>query len=312
MKIGFNFKFPIGSLIPGQGRNFLGDEMTANSLRRELLDLPGVTFCELFNGSPREKLDIVVYWHDNLPNKKWAKKSIFYFQNGFNQGSDKKLFELYKNNYDGFMFVSKPLYLFHKGLGHSGAYIPTATDEKYFRPMNPVKEYMFDVAYVGNDIKGIERTMKFIYPAMKFNFGLFGNWNTKIWWTRHYRRVLKKVSQGQIPFEDLPLLYNSARIVLNCTIQDNVNWDVITGRTYDVLACNAFLISDIVPSAVDKFYGHVVFTSGGVDLEKKIKYYLEHDDERKKISVGGRKKILNSEIFRERAKAMLEYFRDIL
>lgn len=312
MKIGFNFKFPIESLIPGRGKNFLGDEMTANSLRRELLRFPEVEYCELFNGSPKEKLDIIVYWHDNPPNKKWAKRSIFYFQNGYPQGSDKKLFELYKNNHDGFMFISKPLYLLHRGLGYSGAYIPTATDEKYFKPMRPVKKYMFDVIYVGNDIKGVERTMKYIYPAIKFKFGLFGNWNTRFWWTRHYRRLFKKISKGQISFEDLPLLYNSAKIVLNCTLQDNVNWNVITGRTYDVMACNAFLITDVVPSAVSKLDGNVIFTSGGLDLEKKIRYYLKHEDERKKIAARGRKKILKADTFKHRARLMLEYFKEIL
>lgn len=312
MKIGFNFKFPIGSLVLGQGRNFLGDEMAANSLRRELLRFTGVTSCELFNGAPKEKLDIIVYWHDNSPNKKWAKKSIFYFQNGYNEGSDKKLFELYQNNYDGFMFFSKPLYLLHKGLGYSGAFIPAAADEQHFKPMKPAEKYAFDVTYVGNDIKGIERTMRYLYPATKFNFGLFGNWNTKIWWTRYYRRVFKRISKGQIPFEDLPLLYNSAKIILNCTLQDNVNWDIITGRTYDILACNAFLITDVVPSAVEKFSDNVVFTSGGVDLGKKIKYYLRHDDERKKIASGGRKKILAGDTYKHRAQLMVKYFKEIL
>jgi spore maturation protein CgeB len=331
MKIGFKFHpdkvgYKLGSLKPGQNRGFCGDEMTALSLRKELLRLPEVEYCELFNSAPPFKLDIIVYFHEDLPARSCSKKSVVYLQRGFNNGSDKAL-PLYQNrSYDGYMFISKKLLDLHKSMGYDGAFIPTAADTEYMRPLPPKDAYRFDVAYVGNDIKGSHRTMKYVYPATDFNFGLFGNWRSysafkdclspRGFFLRYfkikYRRQFKKISQGQVLYEDLPVLYSSAKIVLNCTHQDNVNWDVITGRTYDVLACNGFLVSDIVPSAAEKFGDCAVFTTGDGDLTEKIKHYLKHEDQRLAIASKGREKILQHHSFKHRAIDMLNYFKGLL
>ena len=330
MKIGFKFhhavnNYKLGSLKTGQQRPFSGDEMTALSLRRELLALPEVEYCEIFNTPPACKLDIIVYFHQDMPDKKRAKKSVVYLQRGFQNGSDKELPKYHSRNYDGYMFISKKLLELHKSMGYDGAFIPTAVDDEYMKPMPKNKKYEYDVAYVGNAIKG-RRTIKYVYPAKNFNFGLYGNWMQYStlqdclsyrgfflrYFVNKYRRVFKKISKGQIPYEDLPVLYSSAKIILNCTFQDNVDWDVITGRTYDVLACNGFLITDVVPSAQEKFKDYIIFTSGGRDLKEKIKYYLEHEDERKKIASQGREKVLQEDTFKHRALDMLNYFKRIL
>ena len=112
--------------------------------------------------------------------------------------------------------------------------------------------------------------------------------------------------------EDLPVLYTSAKIVLNCSIQGHFDWDVGVGRIYDVMACNGFLISDEIPSIKDKFGDVVEFSSGGRDLVNKIRYYLKHEDERIERSRKGRAIILKSETYLHRAKDMLEYFSRLL
>lgn len=314
MKIGFKFSLPLGSLKTGQNRYFIGDEISALGIRKELLKFPEVEYCELFNSAPPFKLDAMVYFNEDEPQRNYAYKSILYFQNAFPQGNEKMLKIFQARKYDGYMFTSKKLLELHKSLSFDGIYLPSATDPEYMRPMVPSKKYQFDVAYVGNNIKGTERTIKYIYPAAKFNFGLFGvwEWGRRVRFISRPKRILQRISKGRIPYEDLPVLYSSVKIVLNCTLQEHVYWDTISGRVYDALACNALVISDALPPDECNFKDNVIVSSGGKDLEKKIKYYLEHGDERIKIASQGRNLILQNHTWKHRAKVILEYFKKIL
>jgi spore maturation protein CgeB len=187
------------------------------------------------------------------------------------------------------------------------------------------EKFSYDVAYVGNDIKGRERTEAYLYPALKFNFGLFGKWSIpkklliksifSFWYTKNrifdYQIEFARISKGKIPQEDVPVLYSSSRINLNCTLQDCVNWDVITLRTYEILACRGFLISDKVPSAEKKLKNMVVFTEGSNDLISKITYFLERADEREQIADRGYKYVVENETLSERMNRLMDYLLEV-
>jgi spore maturation protein CgeB len=224
---------------------------------------------------------------------------VIYLQNGYTSGGDAVLRHLTGIGYDGFVLYSNKLLEIHKRSGGQGIYLPFGVDTELFypRPVDPA--YMFDCAYIGNDIKGKDRTELFIMPAVHYNFGLFGNWCLPgikyrikqaiglVKPLETYQICLGKVAQGKIPQEDVPKLYSSAKINLNCTIQDCVDMDVITLRTFEILACKGFLITDKVPAAEKLLQGCVVFTDGGKDLDDKIKYYLVHPEERMEIAERG-------------------------
>jgi spore maturation protein CgeB len=162
--------------------------------------------------------------------------------------------------------------------------------------------------------------MKYLYPAINFNFGLFGNWKLpkyrfKIWKNfliPKYKKVFARISKGKISQEDLPYLYSSSKIILNCTLPVCIEWDVITLRTFEVLACNGFLITDIVPSALKMLKDHVVFTTGGQDLVEKIKYYLHHEEERIKIASKGYEFVKNNVSLDNRVDQLIKYINEVL
>lgn len=317
MKIGFKFidseGWRLGSLNPGQGRNFIGDEYMALFIRKELLKFPEVEYCELFNKYPEVKLDVIVYLNKENPDRTKAKKHVVYFQNAYPEGNDNVLKELQGYDFDGYMFAAKKLLEYHRFLGYQGIYLPFATDPDFFKPVLPQDKYRFEVAYVGNNIKGPERTIKYVYPALSFKFGLFGNWKLRTFKDWPWRRLIfRPISHGQISMKDLPVLYSSAKIILNCSIQQHAEWDTVIGRIYDVMACNGFLISDEIPAAKNKFGNIIEFSQGGKDLVEKIKYYLKHEDERLERAKKGRDIILKSESYSFRVKDMLSYFKKLL
>jgi spore maturation protein CgeB len=255
----------------------------------------------------------MIYLNDTPPDERWARKHILYMQNAFGEGSDKVLESFRKLNFDGYVFISQKLLDIHRKAGYSGIFLPFGVDISLFNPRPTEDCYAFEVSYIGNDIKGEERTSLYLLPATRFRFGLFGNWRTQklFWRNRPYQRVFAKISRGKIPQEDVPKLYSSSLINLNCTAWDCVEWDVITLRTYEVLACRGFLITDRVPAAERELKDCVAFTDGGPDLEEKIAHYLERPDEREQIARNGYDYAIRFATIESRMATLLDYLKGI-
>ena len=321
LRIGFYLKWDKGSLKT-KGTNVLGDELYAESLAKAMRKSGKVAAAEVYapNHLPCERLDIMIYMNDFAPNPLWARKHLLYMQNAYGEGSELVLQKFQSIGYDGYAFISARLLRLHQQAGLHGIFLPFGVDLSVFTPHVPDPDYEFDVAYVGNDIKGEARTTAFLVPASKFNFGLFGNWaipraRLRVWhnWQKHpeYTYEFEKISRGKIPQEKVPVLYSSARINLNCTSQDCVDWDVVTLRTFEVLACKGFLITDRVPSAERELDGCVVFTDGHADLTAKIEHYLVHEHERREIAEAGYNYVCRFATVEARCHELLEYLREI-
>ncbi len=316
MKIGFYIKWDKHSLA--SSGNVIGDELVGESLCRALIKLPEVASSELYapNYLPHDSLDVMIYLNDTKPNEKWAKKHVLYFQNGYGDKAPDLLKRFQKVGYDGYVFFSKRLLKMHQESGYNGIFLPFGVDTTLFYPRKHDKRYAFDIAYVGNDIKGQDRTMRYLYPAAQYNFALFGNWKIpkarfRFWrnWRKQppYKKLFENICKGKIPQEMVPVLYNNTKINLNCTLQSCVDWDVITLRTYEIMACNGFLISDKVPSAQDTLQDYVVFTEGGAELTEKIDYYLSNEKERKAIAGRGYEYVMKHASIDARAKEVFEF-----
>lgn len=328
MKIGFYIHWDTGSLDIKEKRHTIGEELMAIGFCKYLRRYPEVTTAEVYGGKniPTEKLDIMIYMNETSINQNWAQKNIMYFQNGFDD-SIVTLDRIYKQNFDGYMLYSKKYYDYHIQTGRSGIYVPHGVDFAIFKPVPQDVNYTFDVAYVGNDIKGKERTEAYILPATNFNFGLFGYWQYKPLsilkrikkylkikqYTRGqaYQKSLMPFAQGKIAPEDCPKLYSSTPIILNCTLQGAVDQDISTLRTLEVLACGGFLISDFMPSTDTAIKDCVVFSDGHNNLKEKIAYYLAHPEERQRIAQNGYNYACQHGNIEHRVADMLNYFKTL-
>lgn len=322
MNIGLYLKWDKGSLTNKNG-NVLGDELYAESLVKALLEIQGVMNAAVYapNNIPKSKLDVMIYLNDTPPIDDVAHRHVLYMQNAYGDGSDVLLKTFQKIGYDGYIFISNLLLNMHKESGCSGIYLPFGVDTSVFYPRKKEEKYKYEIAYVGNDIKGKVRTEKYLLPAVNYNFGLFGNWIIRkarflIWKNFKkqdaYKYTFEKISKGKISQEDVPVLYSSAKINLNCTAQDCVDWDVITLRIYEVLACKGFLITDRVPLAEKNLNDCVVFTDGNKDLEEKIEFYLKEPGMRKQFSDKGYQYVLDNASISARAKELYKYLEDIV
>lgn len=317
MKIGFFIEWGKGSLT--SSGNVVGDELFGESLCRSINKQFPDCHAELFsfNYMPKEPIDVMVYLNDNSPYEKHARRHVLYWQNGYAKHSAGSMVErIGQRQYDGYIFFSRKLLDIHRSRGKEGLFLPFGVDLDAFYPKAKDTRLSHEVAYVGNDIKGDQATMRYLYPAVDFDFGLYGNWKIpvaryKFWknwgWKAPYKKVFEKISRGKIPQEDVPSLYSTAKINLNCTIESCIEWDVITLRTYEVLACKGFLITDIVPVAWETMQGCMVFTQGAAQLKEQIKYYLAHEDQRCQIAQAGYEYVLKHASIDVRARELMEY-----
>lgn len=291
MKIGFYVAWPIRN---ARG-NFVGDSLVAETLCKQLRKLEGVESAKVYavDVPVDSRLDVMVYINGSMPVKEWADKHILYWQSGYGDIIEERFSRFYPRNYDGYMFFSKHLLEWHLSTGRNGIYVPFCADTTFYYPRQPEAKFAFEVTYIGNNIKGTENTMCYLYPALDFDFALYGNWRMRKveefpFETPTYRKTFQKISKGRIPEDDVPTLYSSTKIMLNTNIQQSKDLGVISLRTYQVLACKGFLISDPLPSPeMKELKGKVVFTEGYDDLRDKIRYYLEHEDERREIAERG-------------------------
>ncbi|HIC43603.1 MAG TPA: hypothetical protein EYO73_04705 [Sulfurimonas sp.] len=305
--------------------NVVGDELFAESLCKSINKQYKSINAELYapNYIPKKKLEVLIYLNESTPIEKLARYHFLYLQNGPRENIDKTLNNI-TLEYDGYVFFSEIIKnIFDKKMPDAtrSLFLPFGVDLDLFYPRERDARFDFDCAFIGNDIKGPESAMRYLFPATEFNFGLFGNWKVerhkyKIWKNLKklppYKKVFEKISRGKIPQDNVPILYSSAKINLNNTIKSCIEWDVITLRTYEVLACKGFLISDTVPAAKRTLKDCLVFTEGEDDLTEKIKYYLAHTKKRQEIAQNGYEYVVKNCSIDARAAELINHILEVV
>lgn len=103
--------------------------------------------------------------------------------------------------------------------------------------------------------------------------------------------------------DDMVNAINSYKIHLNCNISNDINY-----RTFETCGCKTMLLTNYTPGLERLFdIGKeiVVYTSIE-DLDNKVKYYLENDNERNIIAEAGYQRSKREHTYFERSKKLVE------
>ena len=92
-------------------------------------------------------------------------------------------------------------------------------------------------------------------------------------------------------WDESPVVFYTSRINLNFTIR-NIR-SGIPLRVWDILAAGGFCITNFQPELVLYFKNgeDLVWFEDEADLVRKVRYYLEHEEERKQIALMGQRKV---------------------
>ena len=156
-------------------------------------------------------------------------------------------------------------------------YLPQATDDEIFRPLDPGPAKDIDVLFVGNNYCRQRRR-----PIINDLFAAGGDydlWVIGLGWRGYIDE--KYLKADHLHPQELPTLYSRAKIVLNDHHETMRQWGFINDRTYNLAAVKAFQICTHV-EGLDEL--GIVTYSSPEDLRRKLDYYLQHQGQRERMA----------------------------
>ena len=152
--------------------------------------------------------------------------------------------------------------------------------------------------YLGMELSSRDRISLLGSLSEEFDVHLF---------TRSDTSSLPKVHchGGVSTHREMPFVFQQSKINLNitmCSIQTG-----LSQRIYDILGCGGFLLTNYQGEIPEYFeIGKDLETFGSeAELIGKVRYYLEHEDERAAIAMNGYKKVCEQHTWLHRVKDML-------
>lgn len=144
--------------------------------------------------------------------------------------------------------------------------------------------------------------------VIKDGIGFCGNWINRGEWVNHIERSGIPVKKNIFVIgDDMVRTINSYKIHFNRNIADDINF-----RTFETLGCRTFLLTNHTPGLETLFnIGENIITySDKVDLIDKVKYYLEHDEERDEITRKGYEHVKNNHTYDNRAQQLVDIIKE--
>lgn len=272
-----------------------GDEFVAMELGEALgRHCPEIGSWQIYDAKEAATIEadlVIVLWPDYPPIPRTCHRNVLWLQNG---GWSARIPRL-QEQFDVVCCASTLLCERFPGL----IYLPVAcTNPTLYRPVAPHPRFEVEACFIGNYSEGRsgEHAARYMLPATHVRLAIWGSG-----WEDAEPAILRRFARGRLPVRLGPAAHRSCRVFLSYHSQPHRQDDMPSGRLFDALACEAFVLSDHMPS-LDLFERHVVFTSGGEDLRSKLDYYLAHPDERRAKARGARAFILQQHTNAHRAK----------
>ncbi|MFS0840019.1 glycosyltransferase [Paenibacillus sp. 1P03SA] len=206
---------------------------------------------------------------------------------------------------------------YYRSLGCERVFhLPLAAAGHIYFPQPAEPSYLSDVCFIGNAfpnrIDFIDRLAPVLAGRKVVLIGAL--WDR----LKHYKQLRADIHLGWKPMDEAAKFYNGARIVLNLhrapldpVYSKNaigLPAGSINPRTYEIAACGAFQLTDLRGDLVE-FYtpGTEIETfQSPEDCAGKLLYYLQNEDERRKIAVRGMMRTRVSHSFEARLSQLLQ------
>jgi spore maturation protein CgeB len=221
----------------------------------------------------------------------------------------------YVASYYDFFFVLERGPLFEELLkvkAKKVKYLPVACDSKIYKPLKlSVEDYDkfgCDVAFMGVPRKERIKMLEFF---TNFNLGIWGKgWGEIDGKLKRYIRNNGKWVSG----EEAAKIYNASKIILNLQIspfdkQKKANF--VSPKTFSIAGCKGFQIADYRYEMKDLFKigEEIICFNNFEELKELVKYYLDNEIERKRISKKAYQRVKSEHTYEHRMQEMIDFIR---
>ncbi|MFC0271914.1 glycosyltransferase [Metabacillus herbersteinensis] len=219
------------------------------------------------------------------------------------------------SHYDYVFTIDSSSLEVYREKGHPNVYLlPLGTDPNIFSPKPNVDEQQInDICLVGYPYPERIDIINLLLKETSYTVQVVGgNWKDNLLqWSEN--KQLKIIDWS--PPDTVAYYYNNAKIILNThrphDLAENQNSmgiinSSINNRTFDVAASGAFQLISYKPDLRNYFTEEeMVSFQKEEDLLNKIDHFMKHKEERKKIAVSAREKVLNQHTFLHRTKEII-------
>ena len=256
-----------------------------NEMNKRLLDIV-----------EKEKPDIALFWliYDEYNLETFLKikeispltKTIVFF------GDDDTQFDNFSRYYALFFdycLIAQPKYVsLYRQEGIKNVFPTIGVNIKNFKPLGLKK--LYDITFIGHPrppFSGRYETIKYL-TKNKVNIRLFG-----LGWDNYPE--FEEIYKGPLDNKEIVKVINQTKINL-CFSKNHYDKPQIKGRLFEIPACKSFQLVEYAREYLEYFKEgkEVVMFKNKKDLLKKIKYYLEHEEERENIAEAAYKKVIKN------------------
>lgn len=162
-----------------------------------------------------------------------------------------------------------------------------------------------------NDAADTTGTKPYEFLAKKYDVCFIGHVNSpnRVDALDRVFREFPNFFYGQKLFNQAAQKYAESKIVFNIAMKNDVNM-----RCFEALGSKSFLLTDRIQSIEELFEDgkHLVLYDNLDDMVEKARYYISHDDERRKIAEEGYRHVIAHHTFKQRVDVMLERAKELI
>ena len=219
----------------------------------------------------------------------------------------RKNFEYGMHDYDHVFVFDKYHVAEIKKRGVDASYLPLATDEDVYRPIDLSDEERdecgFDICFVGmpndNRVEALNR-------LNGFNVGVFGDF-----WERYLLKMPVRYFRGKANGRRVIKIYRGSKIALNIHHPQSVHG--LNTRAFDIPSCGAFQIMDYKEGVEELFDTdqEIVCYHGLEELNDLVRFYLSHPEIRSRIAEKGRQRVGQEHTWHHRIAKVMSFIYEL-
>ena len=184
--------------------------------------------------------------------------------------------------------------------GRPVALLPIAANTRRFAPTGPAAEHAADLSFTGHFWGDAREAVHQLDPAtLDARFAIYGHgWDEDPGFAPYWR--------GPVPYQELPRVYGSAKLVIDDSHPVTRVWDSLNSRVFDATAAGALVLTNCTGGVAEQFGGRLPSFSTPAELRAMVDRYLGDDAAREALATEMRAEVLARHDYRHRAATLMD------